>query len=94
MYLAVFLTRFRGFVHFKVDFMAWSLKPALRAFRGTKKPAEGEDREGGEGGKDAEAAEGEEGAAKNKENDPNNRQHPHGERPQPAAVARGPHWTV
>ena len=32
----MFLTLFSGFVHFYVDFMAfWSLKPALRAFRGT-----------------------------------------------------------
>ena len=35
MYLRVFLTLSRGFVHLKVDFMVfWSLKPALRAFRG------------------------------------------------------------
>jgi histone H3/H4 len=42
-------------------------------YAGTKKPDEGEE---GEGGKGAEAAEGEEGAAKDKEKDPNNRQHP------------------
>ena len=35
MYLRVFLTLFSGFVHFYLDYIVfWSLKPALRAFRG------------------------------------------------------------